>query len=224
MTRSPHSGPSASDSASPPAPPSCGCDAQPGLRRKPGPGGQVADSSYRLVGERKHAELLTSDAWMTRCGLTLRRCLRQDTCCAYLCQQVNRPRTIHDRVTAPPRPQHTVPCPGRGKSNQPFRSAVKPRAPGRGGAGPAAARPGRHACVTVEARQVARVAAARGMACWVVLRWTMSRALRDLRAMALRRVPRAFFQYADHGSYTQSTLRANRAYPGRGQVPPARRD
>ena len=29
--------------------------------------------------------------------------------------------------------------------------------------------------------------------------------------MALRRVPRAFFQYADHGSYTQSTLRANRA-------------
>jgi L-lactate dehydrogenase (cytochrome) len=33
----------------------------------------------------------------------------------------------------------------------------------------------------------------------------------DLRDMALRRVPRAFFQYADHGSYTQSTLRANRA-------------
>lgn len=33
----------------------------------------------------------------------------------------------------------------------------------------------------------------------------------DLREIALRRVPRAFFQYADHGSYTQSTLRANRA-------------
>lgn len=28
--------------------------------------------------------------------------------------------------------------------------------------------------------------------------------------MALRRVPRAFFQYADHGSYSQATLRANR--------------
>ena len=33
----------------------------------------------------------------------------------------------------------------------------------------------------------------------------------DLRAIAQRRVPRAFFQYADHGSYTQSTMRANRA-------------
>jgi L-lactate dehydrogenase (cytochrome) len=33
----------------------------------------------------------------------------------------------------------------------------------------------------------------------------------DLREIAQRRVPRAFFQYADHGSYTQSTLRANRA-------------
>jgi len=33
----------------------------------------------------------------------------------------------------------------------------------------------------------------------------------DLREMARRRVPRAFFEYADHGSYTQSTLRANRA-------------
>ena len=32
----------------------------------------------------------------------------------------------------------------------------------------------------------------------------------DLRKVALRRVPRAFFQYADHGSYSQSTLRANR--------------
>src|SRR5580704_15553632 len=33
----------------------------------------------------------------------------------------------------------------------------------------------------------------------------------DLRRMARRRVPRAFFEYADHGSYSQSTLRANRA-------------
>jgi L-lactate dehydrogenase (cytochrome) len=32
----------------------------------------------------------------------------------------------------------------------------------------------------------------------------------DLRTLAKRRVPRAFFEYADHGSYTQSTLRANR--------------
>ncbi len=35
--------------------------------------------------------------------------------------------------------------------------------------------------------------------------------IEDLREIALRRVPRAFFQYADHGSYSQSTLRANRA-------------
>jgi len=34
--------------------------------------------------------------------------------------------------------------------------------------------------------------------------------IEDLRNMARRRVPRAFFEYADHGSYTQSTLRANR--------------
>jgi L-lactate dehydrogenase (cytochrome) len=33
----------------------------------------------------------------------------------------------------------------------------------------------------------------------------------DLREIARRRVPRAFFQYADHGSYSQSTMRANRA-------------
>jgi L-lactate dehydrogenase (cytochrome) len=33
----------------------------------------------------------------------------------------------------------------------------------------------------------------------------------DLRRVAERRVPRAFFQYADHGSYSQQTLRANRA-------------
>ncbi len=33
----------------------------------------------------------------------------------------------------------------------------------------------------------------------------------DLRQIARRRVPRTFFQYADHGSYSQSTMRANRA-------------
>ena len=32
----------------------------------------------------------------------------------------------------------------------------------------------------------------------------------DLRSVAEKRVPRAFFQYADQGSYSQSTLRANR--------------
>jgi L-lactate dehydrogenase (cytochrome) len=32
----------------------------------------------------------------------------------------------------------------------------------------------------------------------------------DLRSLAEQRVPRAFFQYADQGSYAQSTLRANR--------------
>jgi L-lactate dehydrogenase (cytochrome) len=32
----------------------------------------------------------------------------------------------------------------------------------------------------------------------------------DLRLMAKRRVPRMFFEYADHGSYTEDTLRANR--------------
>ena len=31
----------------------------------------------------------------------------------------------------------------------------------------------------------------------------------DLRRIAERRVPRAFFEYGDHGSYSQSTLRAN---------------
>ncbi|WP_233842703.1 alpha-hydroxy acid oxidase [Dyella sp. 2HG41-7] len=33
----------------------------------------------------------------------------------------------------------------------------------------------------------------------------------DLRALAKRRVPRAFFEYADRGSYDEVTLRANRA-------------
>ena len=32
----------------------------------------------------------------------------------------------------------------------------------------------------------------------------------DLRELARRRVPRAFFEYADSGSYSQDTLRANR--------------
>ena len=34
--------------------------------------------------------------------------------------------------------------------------------------------------------------------------------IEDLRRIAERRVPRAFFQYADHGSYSQATMRANR--------------
>lgn len=34
--------------------------------------------------------------------------------------------------------------------------------------------------------------------------------IEDLRQLARRRVPRAFFEYTDHGSYAQSTLRANR--------------
>lgn len=33
----------------------------------------------------------------------------------------------------------------------------------------------------------------------------------DLRDMAKARVPKAFFEYADHGSYSQSTMRANRS-------------
>ena len=35
--------------------------------------------------------------------------------------------------------------------------------------------------------------------------------IEDLRTLARRRVPKAFFDYADGGSYTESTLRANRA-------------
>jgi L-lactate dehydrogenase (cytochrome) len=34
--------------------------------------------------------------------------------------------------------------------------------------------------------------------------------IEDLRQVARRKVPRAFFEYADHGSYAQETLRANR--------------
>ena len=35
--------------------------------------------------------------------------------------------------------------------------------------------------------------------------------IEDLRAMARRKVPRAFFDYAEAGSYSQETLHANRA-------------
>ena len=35
--------------------------------------------------------------------------------------------------------------------------------------------------------------------------------IEDLRQVARRRVPRAFFDYAEAGSYSQDTLRANRA-------------
>ena len=35
--------------------------------------------------------------------------------------------------------------------------------------------------------------------------------IEDLRALARRRVPRAFFDYVDSGSYNEETLRANRA-------------
>jgi len=35
--------------------------------------------------------------------------------------------------------------------------------------------------------------------------------IEDLRQVAHRRVPKAFIDYAESGSYTQSTLRANRA-------------
>src|SRR3974390_3473892 len=34
--------------------------------------------------------------------------------------------------------------------------------------------------------------------------------IEDLRSLARRRVPRAFFDYADSGSYSEETLRANR--------------
>ena len=36
--------------------------------------------------------------------------------------------------------------------------------------------------------------------------------IEDLRQLARRKVPRAFFDYADSGSYNEETLRANRAY------------
>jgi L-lactate dehydrogenase (cytochrome) len=40
---------------------------------------------------------------------------------------------------------------------------------------------------------------------------SLSLTIDDLREAARRRVPRAFFEYADAGSYSESTLRANRA-------------
>ena len=35
--------------------------------------------------------------------------------------------------------------------------------------------------------------------------------IEDLRLLHMKRVPKAFFDYADRGSYTEDTLRANRA-------------
>src|SRR4029078_7502111 len=35
--------------------------------------------------------------------------------------------------------------------------------------------------------------------------------IEDLRRLARRKVPKAFFEYADSGSYNEETLRANRA-------------
>ena len=35
--------------------------------------------------------------------------------------------------------------------------------------------------------------------------------IEDLRQLHKRRVPKAFFDYADRGSYSEDTLRANRA-------------
>src|SRR6185312_13793401 len=35
--------------------------------------------------------------------------------------------------------------------------------------------------------------------------------IEDLRQLHMRRVPKAFFDYCDRGSYTEDTLRANRA-------------
>lgn len=40
---------------------------------------------------------------------------------------------------------------------------------------------------------------------------SLSLTIDDLREAARRRVPRAFFEYADAGSYSESTVRANRA-------------
>jgi L-lactate dehydrogenase (cytochrome) len=39
----------------------------------------------------------------------------------------------------------------------------------------------------------------------------MATCIDDLREIAKSRVPKAFFEYADHGSYSQSTMRANRS-------------
>jgi L-lactate dehydrogenase (cytochrome) len=46
--------------------------------------------------------------------------------------------------------------------------------------------------------------------------------IEDLRRVARKRVPRMFYDYADSGSWTESTYRANEADFRRLQVPPAR--
>ena len=43
--------------------------------------------------------------------------------------------------------------------------------------------------------------------------------IEDLRRIARRRVPRAFFDYVEAGSYSEDTLRANRADLERRQTP-----
>ncbi len=45
--------------------------------------------------------------------------------------------------------------------------------------------------------------------------------IEDLRQLHKRRVPKAFFDYADRGSYSEDTLRANRDDLAADQVPPA---
>ncbi len=48
--------------------------------------------------------------------------------------------------------------------------------------------------------------------------------IEDLRAIARRKVPRAFFDYAEAGSYSEQTLRANRAGLEAIKLAPARPD
>ena len=45
--------------------------------------------------------------------------------------------------------------------------------------------------------------------------------IEDLRQLHKRRVPKAFFDYADRGSYSEDTLRANRDDLAADQIPPA---
>ena len=47
--------------------------------------------------------------------------------------------------------------------------------------------------------------------------------IEDLRVLAKRRVPRMFYDYADSGSWTESTYRANEADFASDQAAPARR-
>ena len=57
-------------------------------------------------------------------GCALRRDLRRNTCRA--CLPAGEPAPGHPRSCyPPPGPQHTVPSPGRGRSNQPFRWALR---------------------------------------------------------------------------------------------------